>query len=218
MISNNFKKRSLTSFLLFLALYFASLFDPILLYLLIIIGVISVLEFINICNKIFKNNYTRLLNIIVFIIYLFAYCSLFFYFSKFIYLKIIIFSLLLGCIASYVGGYVFGNILKGPKISKISPNKTISGSIGSIVFCCVIFSGLIFFFTANLSSIIIFTGIFTSIFCQLGDLFFSYLKRKAKIKDTGNYLPGHGGLLDRVDGILLGVPMGFIVLSLFLIK
>ena len=69
-----------------------------------------------------------------------------------------------------------------------------------------------------LSSIIIFTGIFTSIFCQLGDLFFSYLKRKAKIKDTGNYLPGHGGLLDRVDGILLGVPMGFIVLSLFLLK
>ena len=56
-------------------------------------------------------------------------------------------------------------------------------------------------------------GIVTSVFCQLGDLFFSYLKRKSKIKDTGNFLPGHGGVLDRIDGILLGIPFGFITLT-----
>ena len=54
-------------------------------------------------------------------------------------------------------------------------------------------------------------GFITSIFCQLGDLFFSYLKRKAKVKDTGNYLPGHGGFLDRIDGMLLGIPAGFMM-------
>ena len=58
-------------------------------------------------------------------------------------------------------------------------------------------------------------SIFTSIFCQLGDLLFSYLKRKAKLKDTGNFLPGHGGVLDRVDGILIGVPFG--LLTIFII-
>ena len=54
----------------------------------------------------------------------------------------------------------------------------------------------------------------TSISCQLGDLFFSYLKRKAKVKDSGNFLPGHGGVLDRLDGILLGIPFGFLTLTL----
>ena len=54
----------------------------------------------------------------------------------------------------------------------------------------------------------------TSLYCQLGDLFFSYLKRKAKLKDTGNILPGHGGVLDRLDGILFGIPLGFLTLIL----
>tara|TARA_B100000963_G_C22595727_1_gene657733 strand:- start:844 stop:1074 length:231 start_codon:yes stop_codon:yes gene_type:complete len=75
---------------------------------------------------------------------------------------------------------------------------------------------LIIFFTKNINLIIILTGLVTSVFCQIGDLFFSYLKRKAKTKDTGSFLPGHGGLLDRIDGILLGVPTGFVFLILFL--
>ena len=74
---------------------------------------------------------------------------------------------------------------------------------------------LIFYFIAFKTDIkILIVAIITSIFCQLGDLFFSYLKRRAKVKDTGNFLPGHGGFLDRVDGILLGIPAGFIMFSL----
>ena len=96
----------------------------------------------------------------------------------------------------------------------MSPNKTISGSIGSIIFSCFFIFTSILYFTESYNLKIIFVGIVTSIACQLGDLFFSYLKRKAKVKDTGNILPGHGGVLDRLDGIFLGIPFGFITLTL----
>ena len=79
-----------------------------------------------------------------------------------------------------------------------------------MIFSCIFISGIIFYFTQNFNPKILIIGIITSIFCQLGDLFFSFLKRKAKIKDTGNVLPGHGGILDRIDGILLGVPFGYL--------
>ena len=130
-------------------------------------------------------------------------------------LKLIIFSLLIGCIASDIGGCIFGKILKGPKLTKISPKKTISGSFGSIFLTCLVFSGLVFYVTNIFNFKILGIGITTSISCQLGDLFFSFLKRRARIKDTGKLLPGHGGILDRVDGILIGIPIGltaFIIL------
>jgi phosphatidate cytidylyltransferase len=73
-----------------------------------------------------------------------------------------------------------------------------------------------YFLTKNISFNLILVAVITSVFCQLGDLVFSYFKRKAKIKDTGNFLPGHGGILDRVDGILLGFPIGFISLMLLI--
>ncbi|MEC7212546.1 MAG: phosphatidate cytidylyltransferase, partial [Pseudomonadota bacterium] len=79
------------------------------------------------------------------------------------------------------------------------------------------FSLAIYLFTANFSYKIILIGIVTSIFCQIGDLFFSFLKRRAKIKDSGNFLPGHGGILDRFDGIFLGIPAGFFTL-IYVIK
>ena len=100
-------------------------------------------------------------------------------------------------------------------MTKISPNKTISGSFGSIIFTSLVFSYSIFFFSKNFDYIIIIIAIITSIACQLGDLFFSLLKRKAKIKDSGNFLPGHGGFLDRFDGIFLGLPVGFLSLMFF---
>ena len=216
MISDNFKKRSLTSIFLIFLLLVNFFFQPIFLYSLLIIGVVSILEFINLIKRIFKNDLNKLILSSIFISFIFAYFSFFFILSNFIQLKIILFSLLFGCIGSDIGGYVFGKIFKGPKITKISPNKTISGSLGSILICCLTFSGSIFFFINSINVLIIITGIVTSIFCQLGDLFFSHLKRKAKKKDTGNLLPGHGGFLDRIDGMLLGIPVGFIFILLFL--
>ena len=146
----------------------------------------------------------------MFVIYLFLFCLLFVYFYSIIQLKIIIFSLLFCCVASDIGGFIFGKLFKGPKLTKISPNKTLSGSIGSLFFSIIFFSGIIFYFTNNLNFKILIIGLFTSIACQLGDLFFSFLKRKAKIKDTGNLLPGHGGFLDRLDGIIIGLPLGLL--------
>ena len=127
------------------------------------------------------------------------------------------FSLLITCISSDIGGYIIGKTLKGPKITKISPNKTISGSIGSFIFSCLTFCGLFFLMTNNINYIIVLTGIITSLACQIGDLFFFlFLKEKRKKKDTGNILPGHGGILDRIDGIIFGLPTGFIFLIIFL--
>ena len=75
-------------------------------------------------------------------------------------------------------------------------------------------SFFIFFFTDNIEFNILIAGLLISIICQFGDLFFSFLKRKSRIKDTGKILPGHGGILDRVDGILIGVPIGFVIMIL----
>ena len=105
---------------------------------------------------------------------------------------------------------MFGKIFKGPKITKISPNKTFSGALGSIIFTCLVVSSSLFFFTNNFSQLVIILSVIISLSCQIGDLFFSFLKRKAKIKDTGTFFPGHGGILDRMDGILLGIPFGLI--------
>ena len=147
----------------------------------------------------------------MFTIFIFLFCTSFFIISNYSNLKIILFLILLLCIASDIGGFIFGKILKGPKLTKISPNKTISGSIGSIIFSIATW-GVIYYFTKNFDLIIVLVAIATSIFCQIGDLLFSILKRKSLLKDTGNFLPGHGGILDRVDGILIGVPMGFLTL------
>ena len=120
------------------------------------------------------------------------------------------------CFFSDIGGYIIGKLIGGKKLTIISPNKTISGSIGSFSFS--IFPLLLFynynqyeyFFSTNnlLFCLII------SLVCQLGDLFISYLKRKAKIKDTGFILPGHGGVLDRVDGIIFAVPFAYLFVEL----
>ena len=134
-------------------------------------------------------------------------------FSSFFNSKVIIFALLLCCIASDIGGYVFGNFFQGPKLTKISPKKTISGSIGSIFFSIFILQIIFFIFLSQLSLKIFIISVIVSVGCQTGDIFFSFLKRKAKLKDTGNYLPGHGGFLDRIDGILLGIPFGLISLK-----
>jgi phosphatidate cytidylyltransferase len=126
--------------------------------------------------------------------------------------------LFLVCICSDVGGYIFGKIFKGKKLTKISPNKTVSGSIGSFILSLILVPFFYFFFD-NFSDIfnLVFISIIVSLSCQLGDLFISYLKRRAKVKDTSNILPGHGGFLDRIDGMLFAIPIGIVTWE-FLIK
>ena len=131
--------------------------------------------------------------------------------------KILLILVLLICIFSDIGGYIIGKTIGGKKLTKISPNKTISGSVGSFFFSIIpLFIYNIYDNDASSLGIIIFLLCLTvSLTCQIGDLFISFLKRKAKVKDTGNILPGHGGLLDRIDGIILAVPVGIVGIIIF---
>ncbi len=215
MISINLKKRFFTSIFLFFLLFLIFNYKFILIFTLLLLGMASVLEFFNMSKKIFKSSNFIFLSNIFFTVYIFLFCTFFFYFSSFIKIKIVLFIILLGCIFSDIGGYIFGKIFKGQKLTKISPNKTISGALGSIFSCCLVISFLNYYLTGNLNFNLIIIGIIISVFCQLGDIFFSLLKRKSKIKDTGKFLPGHGGILDRLDGILIALPTGFITLILF---
>ena len=212
-MKKNFKKRVYTSISLLLILFLMLINNYIFAYILIIAGIFSIIEFLGISLIIFKKEKIKsFLSNFMFIAYIFFFCSALLIFSNFVHLKIMIFTIILTCIASDIGGFVFGKIFKGAKLTKISPNKTVSGAVGSIIFSCITFFLVIFYMTNNLNLIILFVAISTSIACQIGDLFFSYLKRKSFLKDTGNLLPDHGGVLDRVDSILLGVPIGFITL------
>ena len=124
--------------------------------------------------------------------------------------------MLLICISTDVGGYIFGKTLGGKKFTKISPNKTYSGILGSYILS-IIFGGFYYYYfdeflVLNQNSLI-FIFVISSV-SQFGDLSISYIKRRAKIKDTGSILPGHGGVLDRIDGILFAIPIGIILLSI----
>ena len=120
------------------------------------------------------------------------------------------------CFFSDIGGYFVGKLIGGKKLSKISPNKTISGTIGSFIFSLIPLLVMVQFeyIDLELSYIIIILTLLISFVSQLGDLFISYLKRKAKIKDTGKILPGHGGILDRVDGIVFALPFSYFILKI----
>lgn len=212
MIADNLKKRIYTSVVLLLLVILIFNFNPLLTYFLIIVGVVSFLEFMELTKKIFIKKIHFIFVNLFFGLYLFTFCSIFFLYSQFLGFKIILFIFLSGCIASDIGGYIFGNIFKGPKLTKISPKKTYAGAVGSIFFTVIIVSFFFYYFIQIFNYKIIYLSLIISLFCQLGDLIFSLLKRKAKIKDTGKILPGHGGILDRVDGILLGIPIGLITL------
>jgi len=118
------------------------------------------------------------------------------------------------CIASDLGGILFGKLFKGKKFTKISPNKTISGVIGSYIISFLFMTIYLLLFNNFETVFLIIITFIVSTISQLGDLLISYLKRKAKVKNTSNLLPGHGGILDRVDGIIFGAPLGFILTSI----
>ena len=124
--------------------------------------------------------------------------------------------ILLVCVTTDIGGYVFGKLIGGKKLTKISPNKTYSGVLGSFVFSIIFGSLYIFYLKISLNFEINYfiVIIVVSLTSQIGDLIISLFKRKAKIKDTGSILPGHGGILDRIDGILLALPIGLLLISI----
>ena len=119
------------------------------------------------------------------------------------------------CVSTDIGGYVFGNIFKGPKLTKISPKKTYSGVIGSFLLS-LIFTNLFLDFLSNVE-IFEFTKemflfiLLVSFVSQIGDLIISYFKRKSKMKDTGTIIPGHGGILDRIDGVIFALPFSYVL-------
>ena len=211
-------KRSISSlFLMSLVFLSALINDYIFLSILFIVIILSWIEWIKIIEKIrFKKLY-RIIHILLFLIYLliaFIICFNVFVIDKYFFLTI-----LMICIFSDVGGYMFGKTFGGKKLTKISPNKTISGSIGSFIlsyigfFLIYLYFGDLLFVRLQIEALV-FIPFFISLICQLGDLFISYFKRRAKIKNTGNLIPGHGGLLDRIDGSIFALPIGFIIISL----
>ena len=213
-MNSNLKKRILTSIFLISLLIGMFFYSYIMIVSLIIIAIISWIEFYALISKILKKNilkdrFFRFIYKTLSLFYLSGLIYLIFVIeSEYFNLKIYLLYSVLVAILSDIGGLICGKIFKGKKLTKISPNKTISGSIGSFIFSLLLIP---FFYKSqidhNLLSIFFIT-IIISLISQLGDLFISFLKRKAEVKDTSDLLPGHGGILDRIDGIIFAIPLG----------
>ncbi len=215
------KKRIITSIFLLLLLCLMYLYTFILIISVIIIAVISWIEFNGLIFKIFKRNKKK----DKLLIFCYKAISLF-YFLLLIYLVLfiksqkpyfeifIIFSILIS-VMSDLGGLIVGRTFKGKKLTKISPNKTVSGSIGSFIFSLFLIPFFLEYMPNNdLLTLSIITLIISAT-SQMGDLLISFLKRKAKVKNTSDLLPGHGGILDRIDGIIFTIPIGILILASF---
>jgi phosphatidate cytidylyltransferase len=218
-MSIEIKKRIFTSIILLsllIAMYFYSF---VMISSLIIIAIIIWIEFYALISKILiLDSIRHIIFRFVFKAISLMYISILIYFILFIQfynldLKVYLLYSILVAIMSDIGGLVFGKTFKGKKLTIISPNKTISGCIGSFIFSLF----LIPLFYSELINynflMLVFITILISFTSQLGDLFISYLKRKAKVKDTSDILPGHGGFLDRVDGIIFAIPIGIILFN-----
>ena len=198
---NNFKKRFVVSLLAFPLIYIL-LYQKLLFNLLILIVFLFCLyEW----NKIFKKkNPIFFLGLLILLVFLFSLIRIYNiedFNLKFLWLILITW-------LTDIGGYIFGKLFGGPKLVKISPNKTWAGALGSLILCQLAF--LIFFLdnSYKFNVAIIFIQIFLSIVGQIGDILMSYIKRKNNKKDTSNFIPGHGGFLDRVDGLIWIIIIG----------
>ena len=219
---NNLFQRIITSIILLFILSISLFFNKyIWLFVLILCSLVLFIEFNNLTKKIWKNKKSTLVNIYIFSL---LFLVIFIFVSYNIYSKPpsgLLFIILI-CIFSDTGGYIVGNLIGGRKLTKISPKKTISGSIGSFIFS--LFPIVILWmynnifqenFRADNYLKLIPVCLFLCLICQLGDLFISYFKRKASVNDTGYILPGHGGLLDRIDGVIFVVPTAYIINKIF---
>ena len=219
-MSSELKKRIITSFFLIILLYLMVNYSYILIISLIAISIITWIEFNSLILKIIKKNtfidkfYKNLFKVLSLI-----YLALLVFFilnieSQNTHLKIYLIYSILVSIMSDIGGLIIGKTFKGRKLTNISPKKTISGSIGSFLFSLIlvpIFLNVFFQFDIFYLILITLLISFTS---QLGDIFISFLKRKANVKDTSDLLPGHGGFLDRIDGIIFALPMGLLLFNI----
>jgi len=214
-------KRIITSIILFLITIFCILIHKFVFLLILIVTLfVCFNEWRDVNYKYFKkkqhNNWKYFFVQFVGLVYLFIFLSTSIALrgnnSESITFFIIILCI---CIFSDIGGYVFGKVIGGKKLTKISPNKTISGSLGSFIFSIlpVLLFNLQNYTGASFEilSINIVLCLIISFVCQLGDLLISYFKRLNKVKDTGTILPGHGGLLDRIDGLIFAIPTVYIL-------
>jgi len=192
---SNFKKRLSVSLLAFPLIYVLLYQKTLSNLLILIVFLFCIFEWVKIFKK---KNAIFFLGLIVLFVFLLSLLRIY-NFEEFnlIFLWLIILTWL-----SDIGGYIFGKLFGGPKLTKISPNKTWAGAIGSIILSQ--FAFLIFFLNSNykFNISIIFMQLFLSIIGQFGDILMSYVKRKNNKKDTSNFIPGHGGFLDRVDGLI----------------
>ena len=210
---SNFFQRTLTSLILVIILYLSFKFSIVNFLLLISIFYLIMVEF----NSLFKSifNHKKIyyfLTIILSLLYTTTFILSIFLLLNIDNNKSPLILLLIICISTDIGGYLFGKLIGGKKITKISPNKTYSGLIGSLIFA-IIFGYIFSKFSNNLFNIelnIFIFIIFISLLSQIGDLIISLIKRKAGLKDTGFILPGHGGILDRLDGMMLALPIGIL--------
>ena len=220
-MSTELKKRIITSFFLILLFILMFFYTYILIISLILISIIAWIEFYGLVSKIFiqKNNKDKTLRFIyksfslfymTFLIYLVLMAK-----TYNVELSLFIFYSILISIMSDLGGLIIGKIFKGKKLTKISPQKTISGSIGSFIFSLILVPIFIKFLIIDDSLELFIITFVISLISQMGDIFISLLKRKAKVKDTSDLLPGHGGVLDRIDGIIFAIPASFIIFTYF---
>ena len=213
-------KRIITSFFLLIIIFLSFLNFKILNVFLFIMSFMVLVELNSIFKKIYKKKFLfqAICNLLsVLYVSYFLLTVILFLSEQFIIDKFTILFLLTICISTDIGGFIFGKLIGGKKLTTISPNKTYSGSLGSF-FLSLILGYLYYQIQNNLYLININVFIFIiliSLISQIGDLFISFLKRKAKIKDTGSILPGHGGILDRIDGILLSMPIGLLLINVY---
>ncbi len=218
-MSNELIKRMMTSIILFIVAIYCILINKIIFLIAVFItAYLCFSEWCNINYKYFSGqfwNYFLIRGLGLFYLLFPFILGAFFLRGNSFESALFFIAILCICICSDTGGYVFGNIIGGKKLTKISPNKTISGTIGSFIFSILPiflidlqnYTDINFDF--SLKNILF--CLIISLTCQLGDLFISYFKRLNKVKNTGSILPGHGGLLDRIDGIIFAIPTASIL-------
>ena len=201
-MSKELVKRILSSIILLpLVFYFLTSGSFLLILFIVLCFIITFYEW----NKMNKNKFYKIFGIIF----------LLFSFYTFYHLSVELFLLIyviLICISTDIGGYFFGKIFKGPKLTTISPNKTYAGMFGGYLLsliCLIVITNFIDYSIKTFQLILI--TILLSTVSQVGDIIVSYFKRQANIKNTSNLIPGHGGLLDRIDGMIFAVPALYLI-------